>query len=166
MRKESITQKRLKELFNYDHKSGEIVRIKTVATNAKAGDTAGCINGDGYLTIWIDKVNCLAHHVAWFYFYGEWPIQLDHINHDRTDNKIINLRTANKSINGRNQSMRCTNKSGVMGVNWHKMANKWRAFIRNDGKNIHLGTFDKFNDAVIARKKAEYKYGYHVNHGN
>ena len=166
MPKESITQTRLKELFKYGPETGVIVRIKTVTSNAKAGDTAGCINGDGYLTIWVDKTNCLAHHIVWLYVHGEWPSNdIDHINHKRTDNRIDNLRIADKSTNGRNQSMRCTNKSGVMGVNWHKSSGKWRAFIRHDGKNIHLGVFRDFDEAVLARKAAEREYGYHANHG-
>ena len=85
---------------------------------------------------------------------------IDHIHGEttRNDNRKYNLRITTKSQNMMNVGLRSNNKSGVTGVIWHKRSNKWRAFIRINGKQIELGLFDNFEDAVIIRKKAEEKY--------
>ena len=83
---------------------------------------------------------------------------IDHINHQRNDNRKINLRIVSVQNNVRNNSIRNTNTSGVTGVHYSKRYNKWIAQITINGKILHLGTFEKFDDAVSARKKAENKY--------
>lgn len=107
-----------------------------------------------------------AHRVIYAMATGEWPPdQIDHINGDPVDNRIQNLRAATQMENGRNQPMPCTNTSGVVGVHWHKAGGKWQASIRVGGKNIHLGMFDRIENAAQARKFAEIEYGFHENHG-
>lgn len=108
----------------------------------------------------------LAHRVIWALCNGEWSNQqIDHINGDKIDNRIENLRSVTNQENGRNASRRSDNTSGVVGVGWFKRASCWRAQIRVNGKDIHLGSFQDFNAAVSARKKAEQYYGFHPNHG-
>lgn len=80
---------------------------------------------------------------------------VDHINRNKKDNRSINLRNTNKSVNAFNCDRRKTNKSGVTGVWWRKDTNRWSAEIKKDGKKISLGCFGSFEEAVIARKKAE-----------
>lgn len=85
--------------------------------------------------------------------------QVDHINHDTTDNRKTNLRIVSARNNGINKSIQSNNTSGVKGVSWHKGINKWIARISySPNKRITLGSFDNFEDAVIARKAAEQKY--------
>ncbi len=91
--------------------------------------------------------------------------EIDHINHDPSDNRLANLRKVKRLDNMRNQSMRSTNPSGVTGVRFNKECHKWQATIMVLGKEIHLGLFEGFNRAVHARKAAEVKYGFHENHG-
>ena len=91
----------------------------------------------------------------------DWKrVQVDHIHgkDSRFDNRKSNLRTATISQNGMNVGVRPNNTSGVTGVNWQKNRNKWRARIRINQKDIHLGEFEEFQDAVNARKEAEQKY--------
>lgn len=108
----------------------------------------------------------LAHRVIWAICNGDWPSeQLDHINGDRGDNRIKNLRSVSHAENGRNQKRPSNNTSGVIGVNWHKFHKKWQSCIRLDRKIIHLGYFTDKADAIAARKAAEAKYGFHPNHG-
>ena len=64
-----------------------------------------------------------------------------------------------------NQSLSIKNKSGHSGVMWNKAVSKWIAQIKAKDKNIYLGSFDKKDDAIHARKVAENKYGFHKNHG-
>ena len=83
---------------------------------------------------------------------------VDHINHNKLDNRKINLRICNKHENNMNKSILSSNTSGVTGVTFDKNKNKWMAQIGYKGKNIYLGRYTNFEDAVNARKEAEEKY--------
>lgn len=85
-------------------------------------------------------------------------ILIDHRNHNKADNQKSNLRIVTCSQNNMNKSIQSNNTSGVTGVVWYKTTNKWKAQIKINNKNIHLGYFADFDDAVKARKKAEEKY--------
>ena len=107
-----------------------------------------------------------AHRVIWAMHYREWPCgEIDHINHDRADNGITNLRVVTSRENGMNKSMLKNNVSGYTGVNYDKKAGKWRASIMVNGKTKHLPVSRCLTQAVIARKLAEQEYGFHHNHG-
>ena len=161
-----ITQERLKELFNYDPKTGSLTRLISPSNCVQVGDIAGSDKGSGYLQIKIGGRSYMAHRLAWLYVHGKWPLdQIDHINHARGDNRIANLREVSHAENQKNTSMIKNNTSGIMGVRWNKSVNKWRACIKSDGRQIHLGYFDNFSDACCARKSAELKHGFHENHG-
>jgi hypothetical protein len=87
-----LTQSRLKELLIYDPDTG-IFRRRIACGIAVAGSTPGNINAMGYLDISIGCKRYYAHRLAWLYVYGEWPsLEIDHINCDRLDNRISNLR--------------------------------------------------------------------------
>ena len=83
---------------------------------------------------------------------------IDHINHKVWDNRKHNLRPATVSQNNMNKILSSNNTSGVTGVGWHKTKGKWRAYIVVNKKQIHLGDYNNFKDAVKARKDAEEKY--------
>lgn len=85
-------------------------------------------------------------------------MQIDHINHNRFDNRKNNLRICTPSQNCMNKSLRPDNTTGVPGVYWYKPSNQWVAKICANKNEIHLGYFDIFEDAVLARKQAEEKY--------
>jgi hypothetical protein len=94
------------------------------------------------------------------------PVTVDHIDGDKQNNHIDNLRAATPSQNGANQFLTKANKSGVKGVSWAKKSNKWNACIRVNGKNKNLGYFVDLEDAkdfvVLAR---EMTYQEFANHG-
>lgn len=107
-----------------------------------------------------------AHRVAWAVSRGEWPSKfIDHINGVKDDNRISNLRLASITDNNRNMRKSRRNKSGCVGVYLHKNTGKWAASIGCQGKAVHLGYFEKKQDAIATRKRAEIQYGYHKNHG-
>lgn len=83
---------------------------------------------------------------------------IDHVSHDRADNRKINLRLSTRSQNLMNKGLHYKNTSGVTGVSYDKNRQKWRAYINKDGKQINLGYYNDFNDAVIARRKGEERY--------
>jgi len=106
-----------------------------------------------------------AHRVAWAIFYGEWPQEIDHINHNRADNRISNLRSVSHQENNQNRGRHRNNTSGVTGVEWNAAEGKWQARITIGGKARRLGLFVHFSDAVAARLGAEKEHGFHPNHG-
>ena len=121
---------------------------------------------DGYNQICLLNTHYKKHRVIWLIEYGLWPKgQIDHINGDKCDNRLENLRQVSPSENSRNVRITRRNKSGVVGVHWDKYMGKWCAVIMNGGKNVRVGSFTDFDKAVKARRKAEVEYGYHPNHG-
>lgn len=107
-----------------------------------------------------------AHRVIWAMCKGSDPtLDIDHVNGDRADNRIENLRDVSNHENTRNRKRRLDNTSGVVGVIWRTKTQTWQAKIGVAGRTLHLGYFDSFDDAVAARKTAEVKHGFHENHG-
>jgi len=148
----------LKSLLSFDGKTGEIHWIAPGKGRIKK-KAAGCKMNNGYVGICLKGKRISAHRIAWALYYGQWPKnQIDHINGIRHDNRIQNLREATNSQNGKNRSSGKNNSSGVCGVYFEKQTQRWKAYIRVNYKNISIGRFDVFDDAVKARKEAEAKY--------
>ena len=158
-----ILHKYIKTNYRYDELTGEFFSFRY---NRPVGCVNTCFCGKKYFRMQIKGKNYYIHRLAWLYVHGEFPPeQIDHINSDGLDNRLINLRAVSNSENGKNQRKHSTNVSGVMGVSWHKRDKRWQSSIKVDSKPIYLGSYISFNDAVIARKVAEKQYGFHLNHG-
>lgn len=174
---ENITPAELRRLIMFEEgkyywrfRSSEYFsnEISANAWNAKnAGkETLICDTGIGYLRARILGKSYLAHRVIWAYHYGEWPSdQIDHINHDRSDNRIENLRVVSQMVNAKNQKRSKRNKSGFTGVHWCAAKRRWRATIKVGNRYLYLCTTRDKNKAIKARKAAEQKYNFHTNHG-
>ena len=106
-----------------------------------------------------------AHRIAWVVCHGAWPDHVDHINGDRADNRIENLRSVTQADNVRNASISIRNTSGRTGVSWYARLGMWRAYIATGDGVKHLGYFHTLDDAALARSNAEASNGYHANHG-
>ena len=132
-----------------------------------AGNEAfACDDGSGYNVGQIFNKQYKAHRTIWAMHYGTWPDrEIDHINQDRSDNRISNLRIVTSQENNRNRSMTPNNTSGHVGVYWDKNREKWAAQIMVSGKNKFIGYFTDIEDAAAARTDANAKYGFHINHG-
>ena len=159
-----LTQAGLKELLHYFPVEGVFVWRVSRGTRA-AGSLAGGANNQGYLRIMISRKNYKAHRLAFLYMEGWMPVEVDHRDHIRDNNSWDNLRAATPAINQQNRSPNGNNTSGANGVHRDKNRGKWRAKVQVNGKTVHLGYFDKFEDAVAAREAANIKYGFHPNHG-
>lgn len=123
------------------------------------------IHKDGYLMGKVQYKLLLAHRVIWAVAYGTWPSdEIDHIDGDRANNKLENLRVASRNDNMRNTGIRCNNHSGCPGVRMTK-GGRWHGYIRHAKQSYNLGTFSSFEEARAARKAAEARFGFHVNHG-
>lgn len=170
-----MDQAYLKERLSYDPATGVFTwnRCEKMPNNWNArfaGKTTGHVDtlSSGYkmVQIGVDRKLYVAARLAWLYMTGVWPSKdLDHIDHDSTNNRFANLREVTHTENMQNKPKYRSNKSGVTGVFWHERDKRWLAYIRAGGKKIHGGYFKDKADAVARRRELEIEYGYHVNHG-
>lgn len=144
-----LTQNRLIELLDYNASTG-IFMWRRSGPGRWGSLLAGRVNPRrGYLQISIDYKKYYTHRLAWLYTFGVMPEEIDHINGDRLDNRIENLRPATRKQNSRNRVRPQNNKSGVKGV-YRSSPNTWRAQIKVDGKQIVLGWFRDLGAARAA----------------
>lgn len=122
-------------------------------------------DGDKYLCGSVLGAQVRAHRVVMAMHLGRWPSEVDHVNGNKTDNRLLNLREVCHGDNSRNFPRSKVNKSGRTGVSWDAKRGKWYAYIRHDYAVKNLGRYDDIEDAIKARREAERKHGFHENHG-
>lgn len=145
-----LSQELLKELFTYHPETGHFTRNVTRGGQL-AGSVAGSIDTCGYRQMRFCGRKRSCHRLAWLYTHGVWPeFEIDHINGDKLDNRILNLRPATRSGNMTNIGARRSSKTGVKGVDWDKQHLRYRAQIMVDGRKKNLGRFDTIEEAAKA----------------
>lgn len=157
----ALTQDEVRDLFDYDETSGWLIWKKPTSNRAASWSRAGNIDSKGYRRIGIKGHQYREHQIIWLWWYGEFPgHQIDHINFNRMDNRIKNLRVALRDDldNNQHRKLNRNNTSGHMGVRWHKAAQKWAARITVERKEIHLGLHLAIEDAIEAYQSAKRKY--------
>ena len=161
-----MTQEQLKEYLEYDSETGIFKWIKPSSTKTRIGDIAGTPNGKGYINIRLLGSPYRAHRLAWLYVYGEFPEGLlDHIDCNRSNNRIDNLREATSQQNSLNSSLGVRNKSGIKGVHWHSKSGKWRGVIRIGDVSIQVGLWDDLEQAADEMYKArQEQHGEYARH--
>lgn len=161
MKKNELTQAMLMAEVHYDPETGEFTRL-TAKGGTKVGDQCGHIGKNGYRWLNVCGHQYYAHRLAWLYVYGRWPQRnIDHINRDPLDNRLVNLRDVPQIKNAHNSRMHSNNTSGHSGVYWFKPARLWNARIRKKGRETSLGYFKTREGAVQARLAAEREhYGF------
>ena len=140
-----LTKEQVRLELNYDPETGIFTR-KTPSKKYKIGEIVGC-DCNGYVYICCDKKNRYAHRLAWLYVYGYIPKYVDHINGNKKDNRIANLRETTISQNMHNSKKPKNNTSGIKGVYFHKKSQKWMARVHLNNKCIYLGIFENIEDA-------------------
>jgi len=161
-----ITKQYLDSILRYDPISGLFYWVLTRCSVAKAGSIAGTIRPDGYTRLRVKGRLHYAHRLAWLAYYGfNTQLEIDHIDQNRLNNSIVNLRQVTRQDNQKNKCINVKNRSGVLGVHFFKERNKWVASISLNNKNVYLGIYESFFDAVCIRKSAEIRYDFHKNHG-
>ena len=152
-----LTQERLKHLLDYDPETGVFTRRVRTSNRIMVGQIAGTVHSKGYLCIDIDGRKYFAHRLAWLYVHGRWPKQqIDHINGNRSDNRLCNLREASHAENQHNRRRKNKNNtSGVPGVFWNTNRRKWEARICVDGKMIRLECYGQQFIALFLRRVHE-----------
>ena len=155
----TITHDTLNELLHYDMDTGLFTWL-VARGKATCGVVAGRIDHQGYRIIVINGRKYRAHRLAWFLVYGSFPKNgLDHINGDKLDNRIENLRDVSPSVNSQNfRQAHSDNPSGVIGVCWDASRRKWLAQICTAGVRKHLGRFDSLDAARQAYLEAKRQF--------
>lgn len=151
------------DVLKYDRLTGHFFwRVARNSHGGKVvpGQRAGT-SKDGYVQIIVNQVIWRAHRLAWAHSTGELPshgFEIDHINGDRADNRLSNLRVVSRTQNNLNLGISKRNVSGCKGVSWIAKTQKWMARLKADGKIIHLGVFQDKSDAIRARREGEKRY--------
>lgn len=154
-----LTVERLKELLSYDHLTGLFIWIKKSSPRANRtiiGSVAGQNDPSGYKRISIDDTGYWAHRLAWFYINEQWPAGvIDHIDGNRANNAISNLRMTTIAGNIANQVRpHKDNSSGALGVHKRKDTGKYAAYLTKNKKRVTLGSFETLEEASSAYWKA------------
>jgi len=165
MQGEVISQQALKEILSYNPDTGIFTWIKSPRPGW-VNKVAGYLH-ETYIDISINRKAYKAHRLAWLYIYGNFPdCEIDHVNLNRTDNRISNLRLATEEEQASNKSRYKNNKSGVKGVYKDSRYDKWIAVIYKDRRSYYIGSFELLEDAAEAIKiKREELHGAFCNHG-
>ena len=156
------------ELFRYDYETGVLYwRWRVNSRVPKTLEAGTQRKSSGYLTVSVHGRIYPVHRVVMlmcYGFYGE-GLEVDHINHVRNDNRLVNLRFVTHRGNMRNKSVSSKSTTGVTGVHFSKARKKYVAQIKVDRKVMHLGMFETLEEAAEARRQADRKYKFNNNHG-
>ena len=146
-------------LSAFDYQDGNLIR-KTGRVN-EIGQIAGCLHkGKGYIHVKIKAKAYKAHRLVFLYHNGYLPECVDHIDGDKTNNKIENLRAATKEENCHNQKIRSTNKSGYKGVKWVEHCKKWQVEVCKNYKQLRFGMYEDLELAgLVAIEATELIHG-------
>jgi hypothetical protein len=154
---------RLRELIDYDPETGAFAwKPRAWRAGQRCNDDRhpGSVSKQtGYRAIRVDKKLYQAHRLAWLYVYGEWPThQIDHVNGDKLDNRIANLRDVTDAFNKQNCRLaRAHNQTGLLGVRQDKRRGVFFSSIKTNGKVKYLGAFETPSQAhavYIAAKRS------------
>ena len=154
-KKPALTQERVRDLFDY-REDGQLTWRLWMSNRVKEGEAAGHRHSDGYIRVIHGGSSYKAHRLVWLWHHGYIPEHgLDHIDRDRSNNRIENLREVSRICNMRNTPNPKNNTSGVKGVSWPSREKKWAVQIRENNRNHHIGYFGCFTEAVAHRLAAE-----------
>ena len=139
------------DCFNYYYKysNGRLFWKVSPSRNKSIGDAACNNDSNGYRRSILGNKQYRSHRVIFCMHHGYTPKYIDHINRDKQDNRIENLRDATSSLNNHNKTTRRDNISGVKGVSWSNSVGKWHARLTIDGKLVFSKYFNNINDADI-----------------
>lgn len=147
-----LTQEQIKNLFDYDAATGKL------SWKDKKEQLAGTKLINGYRQVSVNGKRYLSHHLIWLIFHGELPKQLDHVNRNKSDNRIENLRECNSVENMQNRKSLVNTSSCYKGVRINKQTSNWRAVFTINGISNYLGEYCSEINAALAHDKCAIKY--------
>lgn len=156
-----ITQELIQQLFNYNSETGDLKWKRAPYTKSKKGLIVRT-KRNGYYTVKIYGKDYLVHRIIWLYVYGYFPENdIDHIDRNRINNKISNLREVSRQCNQRNVGLRRNNKTGIIGISFNTINFVWLASISVNNKYYNLGQYRDYTEAVCVRLAAEQCLNWH-----
>lgn len=161
---DTLTQKLLRELFYY--KDGNLYWKNAPSGKIKKDSIVGTINAHGYRVTKINYKGYRVHRLIYLYHHGYLPDIVDHIDGNKLNNNIENLREVTQTQNQHNRKINKSNTSGIKGVYWHKTKKKWLAGCSHNGKWKNFGPFATKEEAEkTIREFREKIHGIYANHG-
>jgi len=149
---------KIEDYIRYQPESGLLFWKRDYARQL-GGNRAGRIGSLGYIVLYFEKKYWFGHRLAWYLATGNHPKeQIDHINGDRADNRLINLREASHGENNRNRGAHKDNISGYKGVSYMKRDGRYKARININKTCVNLGHFDTALEAHKAYCDAVERY--------
>jgi hypothetical protein len=145
----------------YEYKDGVLYWKTSPSPRIKIGSSVGSLGIDGYFSTVVNYKRYFNHRLIFLMHHGYLPECIDHINNIPTDNRIENLREANRSENNYNSNLRISNKSGAKNVCWNKLQKKWVVSLGVNKKIKYFGTFEDFELADLVATEARNKYHKH-----
>lgn len=153
-----VNYEQVAALLSYNPETGALTWLVQTSSRALVGDEAGCIERQGYCVIRIERKLYQAHRLAWLLTHRKWPDnEIDHINGERSDNRIANLRDVTHFENMQNRKSspnKSKNPNRLRGTT-QTPSGKWQAHIRLNGERRYLGLFDSAEDANAAYETAK-----------
>lgn len=154
-----ITQEQLKNMFDYDDEKGILIRKRDKYGREYNQPCGNKPTQHGYGALKINGRSYRVHRLIWLFHYGEFPSEfIDHIDGNKMNNRIDNLRTVSNQINNHNNKIRTDNTSGYPNVYWHKGTRKYQVRITVDGKENFIGLYATFSDAILAAMLAKIEH--------
>jgi len=153
--KSNLTQSELKDQFDYDAENGWLIRKKNRYGNPYNKPSGHRPTNNGYGQLMVNRTSYLTHRLIWLYHYGEFPDEfIDHIDGNRSNNRIDNLRLVDSKMNNHNAKINKNNKYGFSNVSWHTKKRKYRVDINRK----HIGYYKTLEEAILVAKKAKIEY--------
>ena len=155
-----VTQERLKELFDYQdgHLIWKVKKAQCVKIGTAAGWANRDVHGQQYMNVELDGKSYKLHRLVFMYHHGYFPKRIDHIDGDRFNNRVENLREVTASQNAQNSKFRKSNKSGFKNVHFEKRNQKWRVLLQVDGVTKSFGYYDDVELAGLVAAEARDKF--------
>jgi len=168
--KEELTQAILREYLAYDAKTGFLTWIKKLSNKVNIKARAGSyITKSGYRTLQLFGKTYPEHHVIWCWVHGYWPPnQVDHIDHNRANNALSNLREVTIAENAQNRTARRNTTVREAGIWFCRRRDRYISEITMNGKKVFQRTYQAkdLDRAIRERKYKLIELGFHVNHGS
>jgi hypothetical protein len=142
----------------FDYKDGQLYWKKGSRNGIKPGTKAGVYHSSGYLVIRIFGKRYRTHRLIFMMHHGQYPVCVDHIDGNKLNNHIENLRGCDHNQNMHNRKISSNNKSGIKGIIWHKSAKKWWPQLMINSKRLNLGMYDDLELAELVIKEARNLY--------
>jgi len=141
----------------FDYVDGNLIWKKAIRKDLN-GRIAGTLHSKGYKAVFVCGKAYLLHRLIFLYHYGYMPLQVDHIDTNKANNTIENLRESSASQNRCNSHILRNNTSGYKNISWDKSRNKWSVTISLSNKTVFSKRFNDLNEAIFAANEARQKY--------